>query len=129
MTKAAGEHGGRAPLPAALHTPDFLRLEGWELWELLNRLRDPIATSLYLLLLVQMRYTDGHFLGTYARLMDLMTPPIPERGRRRPGPTYKQLRNAVDDLIRAGLVKRGPKNAEQGELRLYLVPRQVRSKE
>jgi hypothetical protein len=90
---------------------------------LLNKLRDPLAVHTYLLLLTQMVYTDGEFLGGYARLMELMTPPAPERGRRRDGPTYKQVRRAIDDLITCGLVTRGVKNEEQGQLRLFLAPR------
>lgn len=120
---AAGTKNGPAPLPATLHAPDFLRLEQVELSALLNKLRSPLAVHTYLLLLTQMRYTDGEFLGGYARLMELMTPPAPERGRRREGPTYKQVRTAVADLIAVGLVNRGDTNEEQGQLRLYMAPR------
>lgn len=108
---------------AALHLPEFMRLEGLELVTLLHVLRDPLAVHLYLLLLVQMSYTEGHFMATYARLMELMTPPTPERGRRRAGPTYKQLRNALDSLISVDLVRRGRDNEAQGQLRLWLAPR------
>lgn len=120
---AAGAKGGPAPLPAGLQVPAFLRLEGDELHAVLNVLRDPLVGHLYLLLLVQMRFTNGEFLASYARLMKLCTPPQPERGRRRPGPTYKQLRRAVDDLEAAGLVRRAEGNEAQGQLRLYLTPR------
>lgn len=125
---AAGEKGGPRPLPAALHTPDFLRLEGWEIYPLLAQYRDPLTVHLYLLLLVQARFADGHFLGSYARLIELMTPPQPERGQRRAAPTYRQVRRAVDDLVSAGLVRRGDQNASQGELRLFIVPRQKTQK-
>ncbi|HNJ44833.1 MAG TPA: hypothetical protein PLA33_01765 [Ottowia sp.] len=120
---AAGAPGGAEPRLAALHTPQFLRLEAVELVILLNVLRDPLAVHLYLLLLAQMRYTEGHFLGTYARLMDLMTPPAPERGRRRGGPTYKRVRDALADLVEAGLVRRDERNESQGQLRLWLAAR------
>ena len=120
---AAGTTKGPAPLPATLHAPDFIRLEKTELQALLNKLRSPLALNTYLLLLTQMRYTDGEFLGGYARLMELMTPPAPERGRRRDGPTYKQVRTAVADLIAVGLVTRGDTNEEQGQLRLFMTPR------
>lgn len=123
-TPAAGASRGPAPLPAGLHLPSFMRLDQAELVTLLHVLRDPIAVTLYLLLLVQMTYTDGEFLSSYARLMELMTPPIPERGRRRSGPTYKQLRRALDDLVSVGLVRRGLDNEAQGQLRLHLNPRQ-----
>lgn len=124
---AAGAPGGAQPRLAALRLPDFMRLEGTELVTLLHVLRDPLAVHLYLLLLVQMQYSEGHFLGTYARLMDLMTPPTPERGRRRPGPTYKQLRGALDDLVSCGLVKRDDQNETQGQLRLWLASRKKKT--
>jgi hypothetical protein len=120
---ASGTSKGPAPLPATLHAPAFLRLQHDELQTLLNKLRSPLALHTYLLLLTQMRYTDGEFLGGYARLMELMTPPAPERGRRREGPTYKQVRTAVADLITVGLVTRGEHNEAQGELRLFMTPR------
>lgn len=124
---AAGAPGGAAPRLAALRLPDFMRLEGTELVALLHVLRDPLAVHLYLLLLVQMQYSEGHFLGTYARLMDLMTPPEPERGRRRPGPSYKQLRNALDALVSAGMVRRDDHNQAQGQLRLWLASRKKKA--
>ena len=120
---AAGASGGRAPYPAAIHTPDFMRLEGAELVTLLQVLRDPLAVHLFLLLLVQMQYTSGEFLSSYARLIELMTPPTPERGRRRSGPTYKQVRNALAALISVDLVRRGSDNEAQGQLRLKLAAR------
>ena len=120
---AAGASGGRAPFAATVHTPEFMRLEGAELVTLLQVLRDPLAVHLYLLLLVQMRYTSGEFLSSYARLMELMTPPQPERGRRRSGPTYKQCRTALESLIACRLVRRGSSNESQGQLRLRLAAR------
>lgn len=125
---AAGATGGPDPLPAGLHVPEFMRLERAELGPLLHQLRDPLAVHLYLLLLVQMDYAGGEFLSSYARLMELMTPPAPERGRRRPGPTYKQLRRALDDLVALDLVRRGLDNQAQGQLRLHLAPRIKRSR-
>ena len=120
---AAGEKGGPAPLLASLQVPDFMRLQGDELNTTLNVLRDPLVSHLYLLLLVQMRYTDGEFIGSYARLIDLCTPPRPERGLRRAGPTYKQVRRALADLEAVKLVYRAETNAAQGQLRLFLAPR------
>ena len=104
-----------------------MRLEGAELVALLHVLRDPLAVHLYLLLLVQMQYTEGHFLGTYARLMDLMTPPAGERGRRRAVPTYKQLRVALDELVSVDLVRRDAANQQQGQLRLWLASRKKKT--
>lgn len=120
---AAGASGGRAPYPATIHVPDFMRLEGSELVTLLQVLRDPLAVHLYLLLLTQMQYTSGEFLSSYARLIELLTPPTPERGRRRPGPSYKQVRTALDALISVHLVRRGRDNEAQGQLRLRLASR------
>lgn len=120
---AAGTTKGPAPLPATLHAPDFLRLEKTELQALLNKLRSPLALHTYMLLLTQMRYTDGEFLGGYARLIELMTPPAPERGKRMPAPSMWDVRKAVADLIALGLVTRGEKNEEQGQLRLFMAPR------
>lgn len=120
---AAGASGGRAPLVDTIRLPSFMRLEGAELVSLLQVLRDPLAVHLYLLLLVQMKFTEGHFLSTYARLMELMTPPTPERGRRRPGPSYWQVRNALAALVCVDLVRRGKDNEAQGQLRLWLAPR------
>lgn len=127
-TPAAGASGGAAPRLAALDLPDFMRLEGLELVTLLHVLRNPLSVHLYLLLLVQMSYTEGHFLASYARLMDLMTPPSPERGRRRAGPTMKQIRNALDALIAVDLVRRGRDNEAQGQLRLWLAPRKKKTR-
>lgn len=120
---AAGAPGGAAPRLAALRLPEFMRLEGAELVTLLHVIRDPLAVHLYLLLLVQMQYAEGHFLGTYARLMELMTPPQPERGRRRAGPTYMQVRTALDTLVSCDLVRRDQQNESQGQLRLWLSSR------
>lgn len=120
---AAGAKGGPAPRLAAMDVPDFLRLDKGELHHLLALLRDPLLTHVYFVLVANSVFKTGEFLGTYARLMDLCTPPAPERGRRRPGPTYKQLRRVVDDLVRFKLARRGEFNESQGQLRLHLQPR------
>lgn len=111
-------------LPATLLVPEFIRLVKGELHSLLHVLRDPLSTQIYLLLLAHTDFTSGEFLGGYHRLMELCTPPIPERGRRRPGPSYWQVRRVVDDLIKQGLVWRNAaSNEAQGQLRLKIVPR------
>lgn len=115
-------------LPATLSVPEFLRLEQGELNSLLHVLRDPLATQIYLLLLAHADFKTGEFLGGYHRLMELCTPPIPERGRRRPGPSYWQVRRAVDDLIAARHVWRNAAaNEAQGQLRLKVTPRDKNS--
>lgn len=120
---AAGSPGGAAPRLAKLHTPQFLRFDQGELQTLLDVLRDPLVTHVFALMQAFSDFRTGEFLGSYARLMDLCTPPAPERGRRRPAPTYRQLRRAVDDLVAIGLARRGESNESQGQLRVYLPPR------
>lgn len=120
---AAGAPGGAAPRLARLHVPDFIRYATTELETLVNVLRDPLAGHVYLLLCIGSVFETGEFLGSYARLIELCTPPQPERGRRRAGPTYRQLRRVVADLAAAGLVRRATGNEEQGQLRLYVIPR------
>lgn len=124
---AAGAKGGAAPRLAALDVPSYIRLDKAELHCLFAMLRDPLVGHVYLLLCMNSVFATGEFLGSYARLMDLCTPPEPEKGRRRPGPTYKQLRRAVDDLVAIGLAFRGQHNAEQGQLRIFIKPRDTRA--
>lgn len=111
-------------LPATLFVPEFLFLEHEELRVLLHVLRDPLATHVHMLLLTHSNFATGEFLGGYHRLMELCTPPQPERGKRRPGPSLEQLRRVVRDLIEHALVMRNAAaNAAQGQLRLQLKPR------
>lgn len=109
------------PLPATHHAPEFLRLEHVELRVLMNVLRCPLATQIFMLVLAESDFKTGELVTNYARLIELCTPPAPERGRRVPGPTLKQVRNAVADLIAYNLVKRNAaKNEAQQMLRLYV---------
>lgn len=117
---AAGASGGRAPLPATFFPPAFTYLA--EEFPILVTLQDPIAGWLYILIKGHCVFNTGEFLGSYARLMELMTPPQPERGKRRSGPSYKTLRRCIDDLERVGLLKRSTSNEAQGQLRLWLTP-------
>lgn len=116
---AAGASGGAAPLPATYFVPDFLRLDRFELDAIYHRLRDPLAGHLYLLIRGHCVFETGEFLGAYARLMELCTPPQPERGPRRKGPSLEMVRRALRDLVAAGLVTRGEDNQAQGQLRLW----------
>jgi len=111
------------PLPATLITPQFLWLNAQELQVLYSILRHPLAASLYMLVLIHSDFESGEFLGNYARLIELLTPPAPERGKRRAAPSLWQVRSALNDLIDCGLVRRGLKNLEQGQLRLKITPR------
>lgn len=118
---AAGTRQGPAPLPAAIHLPERIALTYDELHVLLHLLREPLAAHTYVLLRAQADFTSGHVLLTYARLMELMTPPQPERGKRRPAPTYEQIRRVLRDLEAYGLLRRhAANNAAQGQLRAWL---------
>lgn len=120
---AAGAKGGAKPRLAALRVPSFIRLDAGELAALYDVFRDPLVSHVFTLLAIGADFTSGELLTTYARLMDLCTPPRPQNGPRRPGPSYKQLRRAIDDLVATGLVVRGDFNESQGQLRLYITPR------
>jgi hypothetical protein len=87
---------------------------------LFNKLRDPLCTHLYLLIEGHSVFETGEFLGSYAALMELCTPPQPERGRRRLGPTMRVLRRAIDDLVQMGMLERSDTNEAQGQLRLFI---------
>jgi hypothetical protein len=124
---AAGSSGGRDPYLTKFKPPEFLRLDKRELDTLLDKLRDPLASQVFLLILAHGLFENGEFLGGYARLMDLCRPSHPERGTRRPGPTYKQLRRVVDLLVECKLVWRDAgNNAAQGQLRLRAVARKTK---
>lgn len=117
---AAGASGGRAPLPATYFPARFLHTDRAELAALLNALRDPLCTHLYMLIEGHSVFETGEFLGSYAGLMELCTPPQPERGKRRPGPTMRVLRRAIDDLEHIGMLERSKTNQAQGQLRLFI---------
>ena len=119
---AAGASGGARPLPATFFPASYLNLDGEELRILLHVLRDVTATQVYLLIKAHCVFATGEFLGSYARLMELCTPPQPEHGRRRPGPSMQILRRCINDLVQHGLMVRGDTNMAQGQLRLWLVP-------
>lgn len=109
------------PLPATIFCPEFIRIEKHELQALLNQCRDPLALHIFFLVVTQANFKTGELLTNYARLIELCTPPQPERGKRMPGPTLKQVRRAVDWLLAADLLRRdAEKNAAQGQLRLYV---------
>lgn len=119
---AAGASGGRAPLPATLFVPRFAHYSAEVLHILLHVLRDSHALHLYTLIHAHCHFETGEFYGSYARLMELMTPPQPERGKRRSGPSYWTLRRCIDDMEREGLMRRSTSNEAKGQLRLWLTP-------
>lgn len=108
--------------PAHLWVPDFITFDHFELNIFTNVLRDSDATQVYLLLREYSDFVSGEFNGCYHNLMALCTPPRPERGLRRPGPSYQQVRRIINDLINVGLVQRvdATQNQLQGQLRLQL---------
>lgn len=109
------------PLPATLHAPKFLQLEQLELRALLNQCRDPLCVHLFLLIVSQADFNTGELQTNYARLIELCTPPAPERGRRMAAPSIDKVRRALQWLITCGLVKRdAARNEAQGTLRLYV---------
>lgn len=114
-------------LPATFHAPDFTTLHGRELAALLNGQRDPLCSHLLLLIVTHSDFKTGWFLGSYARLQELSTPPAPERGPRRNGPTLKEIRSAIDRLIASGVLWRDASNLHNKQLRLRVWPRDVKS--
>jgi hypothetical protein len=124
---AAGASGGAAPRLADLKVPRYVRLDQAELHLLYHVLRDPLCAQLYTLLCIHSDFRSGELLTGYARLIELCTPPQPERGPRRAGPSMWQVRRALDDLQGVGLLTRGEQNEAQGQLRLYIAPRDTRT--
>lgn len=115
------------PLPATLFAPEFIRFDQVELQALLNKLRDPITVHLYFLICTQCNFKTGELITNYPRLIELCTPPQPERGKRLVGPTLWQVRRAIDWLISARLVVRNAAaNEAQGMLRLKVRPRDAK---
>lgn len=107
------------PLPVTLFAPEFIRFDQVELSALLNKLRDPLCIALYFLICTQCSFKTGELITNYPRLIELCTPPAPERGRRMPAPTLEQVRRALRWLIDARLVVRNAAaNEAQAVLRL-----------
>lgn len=115
------------PLPATVTVPDFLLCHGRELKTTLNDLCDSTCTHLLMLIICHSDFKTGWFLGSYARLQALSTPPKPEQGRRRDGPTLKEIRSALERLIAAGVVWRDASNLHNKQLRLRVWPRDVKA--
>jgi hypothetical protein len=115
------------PLPATLFAPEFIRFDQVELNKLLNTLRDPITVHLYFLICTQCSFKTRELITNYPRLIELCTPPAPERGRRLSGPSLQQVRRAINWLVDARLVVRNAiANEAQGTLRLRVRPRDAK---
>lgn len=109
------------PKPAGLRVPKFVTLTQRELNVLLNIDRTGAVLQVYMLLLCHSEFETGHILTNYARLEELTTPPMREKGGRRGGLSSDQIQRVIRRLIEYGLVKRNPeKNEAQGMLRLYV---------
>lgn len=109
------------PLPATLFTPEFVTLQRVELKVLFNDLRSALYAQVYMLLVLHSNFKTGEVLTNYARLVELCSPPSREKGGRGKGPTERQIRYAIEQLILYGLVKRNAgANEAQGTLRLYV---------
>lgn len=119
---AAGASGGAPVREAEAWAPDFLRYDRAELQPLVN-LKSTTAWAVYSLVVLHSDFTTGEFLGGYARLIALLTPDGGRRGPKPAGPTMWEVRKAVDQLVKAHLLRRGTTNEEQGQLRLFCHPR------
>lgn len=113
------------PFDATIEAPSFLRLEHYECKQLMQVLRDALCFQLFMLICAESDFRTGEYNGSYGRLRALCTPPRPERGRSRPGPSLKVVRGAIDNLVSVGLVKRDAlQNVTEGTLRLRVKARQ-----
>lgn len=118
------------PLPVTLFAPEYLRFDQVELSKLLNQLRDPLSIALYFLIVSQSNFKSGELVTNYPRLIELCTPPAPERGRRMPGPSLEQVRRALRWLEDARLLVRNPQaNEAQGTLRLRVRKRDAKPRQ
>ncbi|MDZ7939277.1 MAG: hypothetical protein U5M53_13785 [Rhodoferax sp.] len=96
-------------------------LHDLELNVLFHKLRNGLYTQVFCLLVIHSDFKTGEVLTNYARLADLCSPPAREKGGRGKGPTERQIRYAVEQLIEQKIVKRNAqKNEAQGMLRLYV---------
>ena len=118
------------PLPVTLFAPEFLRFDQVELSQLLNKLRDPLTVHLYFLITSQSNFKTGELITNYTRLIELCTPPAPERGRRMPAPTLEQVRRALRWMEEARLLKRDTvSNEAQQTLRLRVRKRDAKPRQ
>lgn len=90
----AGLSRGSAPFFIQIHRREILALRGLSL----------LARGLFHELRCFARFTGGTVETTYARLLSLLAPDAPERGRRPAAITVQMLRTAVEELCGAGLV-------------------------
>jgi hypothetical protein len=109
---------------ATIKAPRYLRQEQWELDAILNKCRSPLATRIFLLVLAGADFRSGELTTFYKRLVALCTEPKPERGPRKPPPSYWEVRQAVDQLGELGLLVRDTgENAALQQLRVAVQPR------
>jgi hypothetical protein len=119
---AAGTKGGAAIKLSLLNPPEVLVTRRDELMAL-RRLSDYAVRGLYDALCELSDFETGEVFrdACYQELMAFGTPPRPERGRPRRGPTYDEMRRMLADLESVGLVKRSSAfNEAQGRLLMVL---------
>jgi hypothetical protein len=108
--------------PTAIRAPNYMAWQKNEIHVIWNLLREAITIQIYGILVMESDYKTGEFSGTYNHIIELCTPPIPERGKRMPGPTMAQARRAIEQLVVNGLITRdADKNLAQGRLWLKVV--------
>lgn len=114
------------PFDATIEAPSFIRLEHYECKQLMHVLRDALCFQVFMLICAESDFKTGEWVGSYGRLRALCTPPRPERGRSREGPTLKVMRGVIDNLESVKLVKRDvAQNVTEGVLRLRIKPRKA----
>lgn len=107
------------PKPSGVRAPRFITLNQRELVTLLQVDRSAPTVQIYLLLLCISDFKTGEILTSYDYLVEMCQPPMREKGGRRGGLSYDQIRRIVARLIEYGLVKRNAHaNEAQGMLRL-----------
>jgi hypothetical protein len=119
---AAGTRQGATPKLSLINPPDVLALRRDEM-EALRKLSDYTTRGFYEALCEIADFETGevHRDANYAELIAFGTPPRPQQGPRRAGPTYEQIRRMLRDLEAVGLVKRHSEfNAAQGRLLMML---------
>ena len=118
------------PFPTTITVPDFALLRSAELKVLFNDLRWPLATQVFMLLVLHSDFKTGAVPDTsYARLIDLCSPPEREKGGRAKGPTRSQMRYVIEQLIEHRLVKRNAAhNENHGTLKLAVSKRTTQAK-
>lgn len=119
---AAGTRQGKTPDLSLLNPPEVLVLRRDELLQL-RKLSDYTTRGFYEALCELSDFETGEVYrdASIAALQAFGTPPRPQQGPRRAGPSYEQIRRMLRELEALGLVRRDPAfNAAQGRLLMVL---------